>query len=399
VNRTTTLYRARRPIARPPAMQSSSALDSEALATILGLSVDSSSVAVPVNETTVRGLTGAWAAVNKIANNVGQMMSAAGVIAPGGAALNPPAVVTDPCVLYDPFVYWSEVVTTGLPRGNWIGIKADFDAAGYPRQVVPVPIDAVHAHYVDGLPVYQIGGDVYLPDEIVHIKLGWSVPGQIMAVGAIEAHRTGLAGQLSLNRMAASVWREGAVPSGIVQMDKPNPTVDEATTVKTNWIGIHGGRRTVGVIGKAMTYVPVTWSAQDAQWLESRQFSIAECALMFGLRPEDLGSSFGASSGAMSYGNRTDDALQRITDAYMPVMLPIEQAWSRLIPGRPFVQGNPEALMRSTPTEQVQLTILRQQAGLETPDESRALAGKGPKPPDPIVTETETNPTEEDANQ
>lgn len=154
--------------------------------------------------------------------------------------------------------------------------------------------------------------------------------------------------------MTSDVWRQGAVPSGIVQVDVQNPTTDQASTVKANWVSTLGGQRTVAVIGKAMSYTPVTWDAKDAQWLESRQFSVAECALMFGLRPEDLGAAFGAASGSTSYGNRTDDAIQRIVDAYSPVMLPIEQAWSRLIPGRASVRGNAEALFRATTRERYQ---------------------------------------------
>lgn len=377
MTRTTQLFRARREPSRSPALQSGGAWDSEAMARILGVFQASSR---PVaNEVNAYGLVGAWAAVRKVSNSVGQMMSAADVLElDGRTPVAPrPDVVADPCVGYDPFDYWREVVSHGLMRGNFIGVKLYDDGSDYATQVLPVSIDNVHGRYDEtGYPVYDIGGETFARDDVVHVRLGVTVPGRIMAIGAVEAHRSGIGGQLALSKMAADVWTEGAVPSGLVQLDVANPTAEQASTVKANWVNTLGGRRTVAVIGKAMTYTPVTWSAQDAQWLESRQFSIAECALLFGLRPEDLGSSFGASSGALSYGNRSDDAIQRIADAYAPVMLPIEQAWTRLLGDGRTVLGNPESLLRSTTRERYELRQLAQSIGLETPDESRAAEGR-----------------------
>jgi len=250
-----------------------------------------------------------------------------------------------------------------------------------------------------------VGGVACSPDDVVHVRLGLTVPGQIMAIGVVEAHRRNLQGMLDLSGMAAGVWHQGAVPSGIVQLATDVPTEKQVEAVKAAWVSSHGGRRTVGVTGRNMTYTPVTWSADDAQFLESRQFSIAESALMFGLRPEDLGASIGGT--ALTYANRTDDSLQRITDSYVPVMLPYEQAWSRLIPGRNFVRGNPEALLRSSTRERYELHLLAQQAGIETQDETRAIEGLPPKPeppappalalppvPDDEPVDAPTNPTE-----
>jgi HK97 family phage portal protein len=338
---------------------------------------------LPVNERTVAGLAGAWAAVTRIANAVSQMMTAADALGPDGRTplATVPAVLADPCSGYDSFTFWKECVSTALMRGNFVGVKTDFDPhSGYPRQIMPVPIDSVSARFdPDGYVVYTVGGIDCSPDDIVHVRLGMTRPGEVMAVGVIEAHRRNLSGMLDLQGMTANVFSQGAVPSGVVQLATDYPTQEQVSAVKSSWIEHHGGRRTVAVTGRSMSYTPVSWSAEDAQFLESRQFSIAESALMFGLRPEDLGASIGGSS--LTYANRTDDALQRITDSYVPVMLPFEQAWSRLIPGRNFVRGNVEALLRSTTRERYELHQLAQAIGVETVDESRELEAKPPLPP------------------
>lgn len=389
-----TLIRARPQLPRPAATQA--ATNVQIISSFADeLSAESSTWRQYPSEHTITGLAGPWAALRKISHACAQMMvGAEAYAADGTTVLNPqPIVLEDPCAGYDSFDYWREMFTHGLARGNWIGVRYDFDPAGYPRQVMPVPMDSVAARWESGYPVYSIGGIDFDRSEIVHVRFGYTIPGEILAIGVVEAHRRGLQAHLDQQRMAGSVWSEGGVPSGIVQLDTDQVTTTTATTIKSNWISAHGGRRTVGVIGKKMTYVPIPWSAQDAQFLESRQFSIAEAALMFGLRPEDLGATFAGAAGAQTYGNRTDDALQRIVDSYTPLMLPVEQAWSRLISGRNFIKGDAEALLRSTPKDRMELHKLAQEVGVETVDESRALEGKGPAPKPAPITNPNPDPT------
>lgn len=372
------LQRARTRLARPVALQGQPSTFSDVLYQILGIARPTTSL--PATDANVRGLPAAWAAQNMIGNAVAQMMTTADVVAGDGLTDLPiPPVVDQPDVSLDSFTYWKMVAITAVTRGNFVGIKADVNVDGYPNQVIAVPPDSVTAYYdEDGFVVYEIGGEPYVPDELVHVRCGVTVPGQIMTIGFIEANRRALSGHLDQQGMANSVWKEGAVPSGVVQLDVDNPTVEQATTVKTNWIGNLGGRRGVAVTGRKQTYTPITWSADDAQFIESRQFSVAEMALMMGLQPSKLDATIGGQ--ALTYGNRQDDNLQTIVEAYTPVMLPVEQAWSRLIPGKAFVRGNPEALLRSTTRERIELTVLAQSAGTDL--KGRPLPAK-PEPPAP----------------
>jgi HK97 family phage portal protein len=356
----------------------------DALYSLLGIAMPTTPL--PVTDQSVRGLPAAWAALNKIANAVGQMMADADTYSGDEITkIESPQVVDQPDVTLDSFTYFKMVASTAICRGNWLGIKADYDpTTGYPRQVIGVPSGSVNAWYEDGFPVYELGGERYEPSEIVHVRVGITLPGEILTVGVVEAHRRGLAGALAMQGMSNSVWETGAVPSGIVQLDVDLPTTEQATTVKQNWVSVVGGKRTVAVTGKRMNFTPIAWSADDSQFIQSQQFSVAQIALMFGLHPSDLDASIGGSG--LTYANRADNTLERIAEAYMPVMLPIEQAWSRLIPGKNFVRGDPEELLRSTTRERYELHGLAQQTGIETVDESRAAEGKPPKPkPEPVA--------------
>lgn len=344
---------------------------------------------LPVSERTLLGLPAAWSAVSKISNAAGQMLRGADVY-DGATLVDKPQVVRRPNYGYGPFTFYKEVVSTAMVRGNYVALLTAFDAAGYPQALAPVPVDAVHC-YVNpaGFVVYEIAGAAYTPDEVMHVRIGVTLPGNPWAIGVIEAHRRGLGGQLDQQSMAAEVYRTGAVPSGVVQLDTPSPTDTQVAAVKEAWVGALDGKRTVAVTGSKMSYTPINWSAEDAQYIESRQFSVAECALMFGLRPEDLGATVGGSS--LTYGNRSDDALQRITDAYMPVVVPVEEAFDDVLPDGMTVKANAEALLRSTTRERYELHAIAQEIGLETPDETREIEGR----PLASVTVTEEDTTDE----
>ena len=156
--------------------------------------------------------------------------------ADGITEIDRPAVVDQPDVALGSFTYWKTVAQVAICHGNFVGIKADFDTFGYPRQVVPVPPGSVTARYDDGYVVYQIGGEDFAPDEVVHVRVGITIPGQIMTVGVIEAHRRGLSGFIDQQGMANSVWKTGAVPSGVVQLAVDLPTPQQASDVKANWV-------------------------------------------------------------------------------------------------------------------------------------------------------------------
>lgn len=394
-----TIYRARQ---APPIPVPSSTYDPYQMAWLMGQLPDSPPLRLPVSEKTLLGLPAAHAAVSKIANAVAQMMCAADVFgADGRTPVGVPSIVIEPNPGYDAFTFWKEVASTALMRGNYVALKTAPDRQGYPTMVQPIPIGAAHA-YVDeaGYVVYEINGDHYEPDDVVHIRIGVTFPGDPWCVGVVEAFRRGLGGMLAQQGMANSVFENGAVPSVHLQVDVPNLGADQAALTRRNWEGAHAGRRGTGVTGKNVSVTPLSWSADDAQFLETQQFSVAQAALMFGLRPEDLGATVGGSS--LTYGNRTDDAIQRITDAYVPVMMPIEQAWSRLIPGRNFVRGNAEALLRSTTKERYEVHALAQQIGVETVDETRDIEGKpklDPEPEPPAVEPVSADATTDDQEE
>src|SRR5688572_18606610 len=107
---------------RPTIPVPSAQYDPYQMAWLMGTLPDNVPVKLPVTERTLLGLPAAHAAVSKIANAVGQMMVAADVLkADGRTPIVPvPSIIDKPNGLYDSFVFFKEVCTTALMRGNWL---------------------------------------------------------------------------------------------------------------------------------------------------------------------------------------------------------------------------------------------------------------------------------------
>lgn len=339
------------------------------------------------------GLPAAWRAVNLIANGVASMAPLELYAADGLSKLDAPPILVRPLATMTTFDFWATAVATALMRGNFVGINADYGPNGYPNQVVPVHPDFVFA-YVDraGYTVYDIVGTLYSAEEVTHVR-AFSTIGAPWGVGVVENFRRSLGQQLDQQNLVGSTYRTGAVPSVIIELDRPEVEETQATSVQNQWIENHGsGSRRPAVIPNTMKVTPISWSPEDTQFIEARQMSVSEVAFMFNLDPSDLGASVGGTS--ITYANREQQQQQRVTDAYGPMMLRFEQAWSDLTPGGNYARFCPEALLRTDSKTRAEVHQINIATSVETVDEARNAEGKPAltqaqkdelKPPAPVL--------------
>ena len=328
---------------RNPAPVDPSTSVSAAWASILGLS--STDGPISINDDTVRGLPALDRAVTLVSNSVASMATKAALEAPE-------AVIRRPHPLYGTFEFYKMTIETAMKRGNFIAVIVN---SGPDAQLVPVHPDVVTLDQTSGFPLYKINGRAYTWREIFHVRAN-AAPGSFRGLGIIEKFRIPLSEQLHSQRWAEATYRTGGVPAGVVTIDQTGPvTIDQTDTINDSWQTKFGNsQRKVAVLPKGLSFTPVSWSPHDAEFAESRRIGVAEAALMAGLRPEDLGSTFGG--GGMTYGNRTDDSIQRITDSYGSWTELLEQALTDLV-GRTF-DVDPTALLRLTPREAAEVEAL-----------------------------------------
>lgn len=351
---------------------------SQAWIEILGLSQPDT---VQVTDTSVRGLPAVDRARSLVVNNVATMLTTASVHDEDGSPQDVPTVIRRPHPLLGRHEYYVQVLDNLVMHGNFVAIKIGDDPDD--MTLLPVPLGSVSVDMSSGLPEYTIEGRIYKWWEIWHLRRNAPV-GSWWGVGVIEQFRTAFSEQLHGQAYGENSFKTGGVPSVSAQLDVAYPTSEQVDVTKSGLMTKMGnGKREPLVHGKALTLTPLSWSPHDAEFIEARKLSVAEAALIMGLRPEDLGASFGSS---MTYANRSDDNLQRITDSYAPYMAIVENGLSDLLDPGMSVVGNPEALLRTSTKERFELRQLAQGIGIETAEESRQAEGR---------SAIQTAPTEE----
>lgn len=134
-------------------------------------------------------------------------------------------------------------------------------------------------------PVFVLDGKTPLTNyEIMHIP-GMSTDG-IRGISMVSAERQSLGIALAAERTAANLYGKGMFAPGILTTDKVLREED-AAALKARWRMLNaGGAQAAGdvaVLDNGAKYEQITMPPGDAQFLESRKFSVTEISRMFGM--------------------------------------------------------------------------------------------------------------------
>lgn len=336
--------------------------------------------------TTVAGLPAANRARLLISNAIAQMSPMVMWGPDGFVSENTPNILKRPNSNFGCFDFFQMACDTAVVRGNFVGILADFDANGYAQQIVPVAPGFFLA-YIDGAgyTVYSVSGypDLLSRDQVVHIRAN-SSPQQPMGIGVVSQFRRSLGQALDQQNFAADTYRSGSVPSGIIELDLPEVDKAQADAVQTQWLTNHAGSQAPAVLPNTMKFTPISWTPEDMQFLQAREFTIGEMAHMFNMDPTDLGAAMQGAS--MTYANIEQRQIQRTVDTYAPWMRRFEEEWSDLIPGGNTAKLCPDNLLRTDSKTRAEVQQLEIGNGVLNVDEARKIHGKKPLPKPPKAT-------------
>lgn len=233
-----------------------------------------------------------------------------------------------------------------------------------------------------GRKVFEVSLDdgtkrTFTQDELTYIP-GPSLDG-LRGLSVISIARNSLGTAIAGDRAAARQFGNGAMIAGLVTPEE-DVTEAEAKLIKEGLdakiAGVDNAAQ-VAVINRKLKFQPWTMSNEDAQFLESRMFSVEEVARWFGVPPHllmqtDKQTSWGTGVAEQNRG------LARTVLA--PWCNRIEQRLSRLLRGSAFVEFDLTGLERGNPEGEIDLLIRQVEAGLLTRDEARAIRNLPPLP-------------------
>jgi HK97 family phage portal protein len=214
----------------------------------------------------------------------------------------------------------------------------------------------------------------------IHMVRGLMWPGTLRGLSPVEYARVSIGAGLGLQEQTARFFAQGTLTPGVIESQVPL-TPDQMRDIRDAWQASHGGSRRSHlpvVLGNA-TYKPITMTAEQAQFLESRKWSAAELVgQLFHLDPSFL--AIPVESGSLTYQNleQRDTALVRHTLRRWIVR--IERLMTRLLPPSQTWRFDVDGLLRGDMASRFAAYEIASRIGLLSMDEMRALEDRPPLP-------------------
>ncbi|MEU6098942.1 phage portal protein [Streptomyces sp. NPDC047079] len=238
-----------------------------------------------------------------------------------------------------------QYVYSAMLRGNTVGlIGAQDSRRGTPTQIVLQHPDLVHVvPDQDGKPQWTVNGKKVETDQVWHRRVH-PAPGNLMGMSPIALQATTISTGIAALQFGYQWFTEGGHPSGILTSEK-DLDQKQARTAKERFIAAVHGRREPAVLGNGWKYQQIQIAPNESQFLETNNFTAAECCRIFG---PGFAEIFGyETGGSLTYSNIEQRSLDLLTYAVDPWLVRIERALSDLLPRPQNVRFNRSALVRT----------------------------------------------------
>jgi len=226
----------------------------------------------------------------------------------------------------------SQFIISAMLRGNVVGEVVDRDrVTGKPRQIVPAHPDKVRTDRDQkGNVGWYINGK-YTPAARIWHRRFYPTPGQAWGMSPISAHALTIGTGLMALEFGSKWFTEGAVPSGVLVNDEVETVGnDDAKRLKARFMAAQRGTREPAVMAKGWRYQQIQIAPGESQFLETLEYSSAECCRIFGpAYAEVLGYNTG---GSLTYNNVEQSSLNLLAYAVNPWFVRLERAIDSMLP-------------------------------------------------------------------
>lgn len=212
----------------------------------------------------------------------------------------------------------------------------------------------------------------------------WFVPGQSLdgktGLSLLGLGRRSLGTSLAAERAAGRSFSTGALISGLATPADDDDITDDVPEIRRQLDRSVGGTENAGgiaIVNRRLTFTPWTMTAEQAQFLQSRQFQIEEVARWTGVPPHLLMQT----DKQTSWGTGVDEQNRGLSKFVLGHWATrVEQRASRLLARPRWVEFDFASLERPNFATEVDLLVKQVDAGLLTVNEARAIRNLPPLP-------------------
>jgi HK97 family phage portal protein len=256
--------------------------------------------------------------------------------------LDKPRWLKQPTVDLDFTAWCTQVLTSLLLHGNAYCAVTRNGAAIV--ELVPVDPSTIHVTRMKGRKVYIVAGREYT-GELLHIK-GMMLPGTEVGLSPLEYARQSISLGLSAIEYGSDQFGQALNMPGVIE--SPGKMLPEQMSAMAQaWRKARSkrGRGLPGVLEGGATWKPTGVTNEQAQFLQTRQWTAAEIAAqVFLVDPSDLGIPVGGTT--LTYANLQERNLRRVQVTFLPWIIRLEAALSSLLPQPRYVKLNVNGLLR-----------------------------------------------------
>ena len=223
------------------------------------------------------------------------------------------------------------------------------------------------------------GGMVRLrPEDVLHIP-GLGFDG-IVGYSPIALEKNAIGLGIAAEEYGSRFFSNGATPSGV--LTHPN-TVKNPTALRESWHAAYGGSANSGkvaILEEGLKFERISMPNNEAQFLESRKFQVAEICRIYRVPPHLVGDLEHAT-----FSNIEHQSISFAMHTIRPWLVRIEQAMNRaLFTEREksdfYVRINIDGLMRGSYKERMEGYAIGRQNGWLSSDDIRELENMNPLP-------------------
>ena len=201
------------------------------------------------------------------------------------------------------------------------------DNAARPTELIYVNPEDVEIKYSGGEVFYSIKhyDTPFTADNILHF-MGLGFDG-IKGKSVVELHRDTIGLSIAANKYGGSFYGNAATPSGILK-HPGKLSAEAAGRLSTSWNNKYAGGPTnahrTAILEEGMEFKSISLSPQDADFLNTRKFQVAEIARLFRVPPhmiQDLDRA--------TYSNIEQQSIDFVMHTLRPYLVNLEEEMNR----------------------------------------------------------------------